>query len=108
MTLFDWATRLADLLLTPQGLECLKEWGEAYQFPLAPRKPPGFTADDNLEGDVVWKVLISQCMARKPPEIAAGECCGAVEGSTQTPEVGPASQNDVTEDDDDDVLIVTY
>ena len=65
--LFDWATRLADMLLTPQGLECLKEWGGAYQFLLATRKPPGFTADNNLDEDIEWREnwisLIGLCMA---------------------------------------------
>ena len=49
-------------------------------------------------------------MTQKPPEIAAGKC-GAEEGSTQPLESGPATQDDITDndhDDDDEVVIVTY
>ena len=83
--LFDWATRLVDMLITPQGSGRLREWGEAYQFPLVPRKPLCFEPNNNLDYlrcRENWISPISLCMMRKPPEIAAGEC-GAEEGSTQ-------------------------
>ena len=101
--LFDWATRLADMLHTAQGLQVLQDWGDTYDFPLICRRTPGFAERDNLDADIEWRdswmSLMALCMGEKPDETATG-------AATQPPSSSQETFDD--DNDDDDVVNVSY